>query len=94
MSEASARTRDEYEAQIVARAWSDDAFRERLRTDPHEAVKEVTGFAVPQSIQIEVLEETPEKAYLVIPLNRVQIAEEQLDAVSGGADDYCSALCM
>ena len=35
-------------------------------------------------IQIEVLEETAEKAYLVIPSNRVAISEEQLDAASGG----------
>jgi hypothetical protein len=33
-----------------------------------------------------VLEETPEQAYLVIPLNRIAIAEDQLDAVSGGAE--------
>jgi hypothetical protein len=33
-----------------------------------------------------VLEETPEKAYLVIPLNRVAISDEQLDVAEGG---YC-----
>jgi hypothetical protein len=45
----------------------------------------VTGVVVPESVQIEVLEETPEKAYLVIPLNRVAIADEQLD-VAGGVE--------
>jgi Nitrile hydratase, alpha chain len=84
MSEAAAPTRDELEAQIVARAWADDGFRERLRTDPHGAVAEVTGVSVPESIEIEVLEETPEKGYLVIPLNRVEISDEQLE-VAGGA---------
>ena len=39
---------------------------------------------MPEGIQIEVLEETAEKAYLVIPVNRVAISEEQLDAASGG----------
>jgi hypothetical protein len=86
MSEASVPTREELEAQIVARAWADEAFRERLRTDPHGAVAEVTGVVVPDSVEIEVLEETPEKGYLVIPLNRVEISDELLD-VAGG-DDY------
>jgi Nitrile hydratase, alpha chain len=89
MSEATLPTRHQLEAQIVARAWSDDAFRERLKTDPRAAVAEVTGVDVPQSIQIEVLEETPEKGYLVIPLNRVAIADEQLD-VAGG-DGYSNS---
>ena len=95
MTEASPPTRrNEFEAQIVARAWSDEAFRERLHANPREAVAEVTGVSVPHSIEIEVLDETPEKAYLVIPLNRVTIADDQLDAVSGGgAGDYCFAPC-
>jgi Nitrile hydratase, alpha chain len=84
MSEAAGRTRDELEAQIVARAWADEAFRERLKADPHAAVAEETGVNVPKSIEIEVLEETPENAYLVIPLNRVAISEDRLDAVTGG----------
>ena len=86
MSEAAASTRRDLEAKLVARAWADEGFRERLRTDPHAAVAEETGIEVPGSIQLEVLEETPEKAYLVIPVNRVEISEEQLDAASGG---YC-----
>ena len=86
MSEAAAPTRYELEAQIVARAWADEDFRQRLQADPRTAVAEVTGVTVPESIEIEVLEETPEKAYLVIPLNRVEISDEQLD-VAGG-DDY------
>jgi Nitrile hydratase, alpha chain len=85
MTEAALPTRDELEAQIIARAWSDEVFREQLQTDPRAAVAEVTGVVVPESVQIEVLEETPEKAYLVIPLNRVAIADEQLD-VAGGVE--------
>jgi hypothetical protein len=89
MSEAAAPTRRELEAQVVARAWADESFRERLRTDPHGAVAEVTGVEVPESIEIEVLEETPEKGYLVIPVNRVEISDEQLDAAAGGYGESC-----
>jgi nitrile hydratase alpha subunit len=84
MSEAAASTRREFEAQIVARAWADEGFRERLKTDPRGAVRELTGISVPDSVEIEVLEKTPEKGYLVFPLNRVAISEDELDAVAGG----------
>jgi Nitrile hydratase, alpha chain len=84
MSEAAGSSRSDLEGKVVARAWADEQFRERLKSDPHAAVAEETGITVPKAIEIEVLEETPEKRYLVIPLNRVAISEEQLDAVAGG----------
>ena len=94
MSEAAAPSRRDYEAKLVARAWADEGFRERLKADPRAVVAEETGFEVPASVQIEVLKETAEKAYLVIPTNRVAISEEQLDAASGGlCSDNCGSTC-
>ena len=52
MSEAAASSRGDYEAKIVARAWADESFRERLKTDPRAAVAEETGSHV--EIEIEV----------------------------------------
>ena len=83
MSDATSARRD-LEDKLVARAWADEQFRERLKSDPRAAVAEETGITVPEAIKIEVLEETPEKGYLVIPLNRVEISEDQLEAASGG----------
>jgi hypothetical protein len=85
MTEAAASSRRDLEAKIVARAWADEAFRERLKTDPRGAVAEETGVTVPDSVAIEVLEETPEKAYLVIPSNRMAISDDDLDVAGGGA---------
>jgi broad-specificity NMP kinase len=96
MSEPGAPARRELEARLAARAWADEGFRERLKADPRAAVAEETGVSVPESLEIEVLEETPEKAYLVIPLNRVAISDEELD-VAGGADynpcDFSKCSC-
>jgi broad-specificity NMP kinase len=92
MSEA-APTRGELEAKLVARAWADEGFRERLKAEPRAAIAEEVGISVPESIRIEVLEETPEQAYLVIPLNRVEISDEQLDVAGGGVYDECEGLC-
>jgi hypothetical protein len=85
MSEAAAPSRRDFEAKIVARAWADEGFRERLKADPRGAVAEVTGVTVPQSVAIEVLEETPEKAYLVIPSDRMTISDDDLDLAGGTA---------
>jgi hypothetical protein len=88
MSEAAAPTRRELEAKVVARAWADEGFRERLRADPHAVLAEETGVSVPESIEIEVLEETAQ-GYLVIPLNRVEISDEQLDVAAGYDPTAC-----
>jgi hypothetical protein len=84
MSEGAPLTRRDLEAKIVARAWADEGFRQRLKTDPRGMVAEETGISVPESVQIEVVEETPERAYLVIPMNRVAVSDEELDLASGG----------
>ena len=84
MSEGAPLTRQDLEAKIVARAWADEGFRQRLKTDPRGTVSEETGISVPESVQIEVVEETPEKAYLVIPMNRVAVSDEELELASGG----------
>ena len=86
MTGAAVPNRRDLEAKIVARAWADEGFRERLKSDPRAAVAEETGVAVPDSVALEVLEETPDKAYLVIPSNRTAIADDDLD-VAGGYDD-------
>ena len=84
MSQREARTRRDLETKLVSRAWADEKFRERLKADPRAAVAEETGVTVPEAIEIEVLEETPDKAYIVIPLNRVALSDDELDALEGG----------
>jgi Nitrile hydratase, alpha chain len=83
MSASAVPSRADFEAKIVARAWADEAFRARLKADPRAAVAEETGIKVPESVTVEVLEETPDKAYLVIPSNRVAVSDEDLDVAGG-----------
>jgi hypothetical protein len=85
MAEIPAATRNEFENRIVARATQDEGYLARLKSDPRAAIADETGIRVPESVTIEVLEETPDHAYLVIPTNRIAIDDEQLE-VAGG---YC-----
>ena len=50
--------------QLIAKALTDEEFKARLKADPKAAMKEV-GMDVPEGVEIEVLESTQEKAYLV-----------------------------
>jgi hypothetical protein len=90
LSDATIPSRRDLEEQLVARAWADDEFRERLKADPHAAVAEETGITVPESITIEVVEETAEKGYLVIPVDRAALSDEQLDMAGGGVEEYAN----
>lgn len=53
--------------QIIEKAWSDPAFKKQLLADPKGAIQESFNVTVPSDIEINVLEETANKFYLVIP---------------------------
>ncbi|GIQ70216.1 NHLP leader peptide family natural product precursor [Xylanibacillus composti] len=55
--------------QIIQKAWADPAFKQLLLSDPRKALKEAFQIDVPPHIQLETLEETDSRYYLVIPPN-------------------------
>lgn len=94
--------RNEFEAQIVAKAWKDAAFREALKKDPKGTVqKELSALKggdikLPDNIRVEVVEESADVMYLVIPNNPSDthgtLSDEQLMAVAGGAGGAVQAV--
>jgi len=84
--------------QVVARAWSDDAYKQRLLSDP-KAVLTEAGMSVPTNLQVEVHEATPTHLHLVLPTSPQgrgsdQLSEEDLDQVSGGTICFTITLCV
>ena len=53
-------------AKLIAKAWSDEAFKERLLTDSR-AVLEAEGISVPPGVDIKVVEQTDTQFFMVIP---------------------------
>jgi hypothetical protein len=53
--------------EVVAKAWSDESFKERLKQDPHGVLAE-HGIEVPQGTQVNVVEDTDSVQHLVLPL--------------------------
>ena len=52
---------------VVAKAWSDEAFKAKLLSDPHAALSEA-GIEVPKGITVKVVENTGDTTYLVLPV--------------------------
>ena len=51
---------------VVARAWSDAAYKAELFSDPVSALAKM-GLSPPEGVTLEVHENTPEKMHLILP---------------------------
>jgi hypothetical protein len=61
--------RAEIERRIVDRAQSDAEFRARLIEDPRGAVGELLGVALPERIEVQVVQERPDLMCVVLPVD-------------------------
>src|SRR5438874_2249526 len=81
--------------QLVARAWTDPAYKQRLLADPAAGLAE-QGLTVPAGVAVQVHETTPAVVHLVLPpppSDKLDL--EQLDQVAAGfcvmcIDELCS----
>lgn len=79
--------------QVIAKAWSDDAFKERLLSDPRKVLGE-HGITLPEGIEVKAVENTDKVFHLVIPQaphpsgDTLQLLEERV-AASGYENGGC-----
>jgi hypothetical protein len=78
---------------IVEKADSDAAFRKMLKENPAGAIKSL-GMSTRPNLNIQVLEETADQAYVVLPFTTKagaggELSDDALGAVSGGAAGGC-----
>ncbi|MGI3783235.1 MAG: NHLP leader peptide family RiPP precursor [Janthinobacterium lividum] len=79
--------RKDIERKLVARALKDDAFRQRLLSDPKDALAEEIGQSLPSDIDVKVMEESTTSIYVVLPSKQSQsreLSDEELQPVAGG----------
>ena len=73
-------------AKLIAKAWSDESFKERLLTNSR-AVLEAEGISVPPGVDVKVLEQTDAQVFIVIPKMPAVLVtdaiEERLSCIPG-----------
>lgn len=89
MPDNQGQTREQIIASLVAKAWQDDNFKNEFISNPKAVIQRETGKEVPGDVQINVLEETPNQIYFVIPNkpdvnSSEELSDEALEAVAGG----------
>ena len=94
MSEQStSKTRQEIEAHIIAQAWKDEDYKQKLLSDSKQVFEQEFGVELPAEMNIQVLEEDFSNLYFVLPmrpdLSKVELSDEQLEAVAGGTTPGC-----
>jgi hypothetical protein len=79
------------EALLISKAMADEAFKSELISNPKAVIAREIGQEVPEGVEIEVLESTPKKLYLVLPLKveseeipTEELSDKELEAVAGG----------
>jgi hypothetical protein len=71
-----------FQAQLIARAWHDPIFKERLLSDPRPAMEEELDIRLPEDLEVTVLEEAADSLYLVLPPNGASHGEARRNGVS------------
>ena len=89
-------TRFEFERQLIQRALEDENFKQELLSNPKAVFAKESGEEIPKNLEIQVLQETANKVYLVLPTSPVAITADEeltdkaLEAVAGGVSiDVC-----
>jgi hypothetical protein len=83
MSGGPSSEREALERRLVARALAEPAFRERLLASPREAVAEELCIEPPVGLEIVVVEETPNRLAIVLPVDLSGLGTDALWAMTG-----------
>jgi hypothetical protein len=61
------KTRKDLEIELIQQAWLDDEFKQKLISDPKLVLEKALGKELPRNLNIQVIEETPDTLYIILP---------------------------
>jgi hypothetical protein len=81
---------DTVKADLVNKAWTDDAFRAQLTANPREVLS-AYGAQIPPGVDIEVMEDGSDKWHFVLPAapEEGEISDSDLMGANGGTTKCC-----
>jgi Nitrile hydratase, alpha chain len=83
-SKLAVKTRKDLEIHLITRALKDEAFRQELIANPKAVVEKELGAKLPEKLEINVLKETEDTLYMVLPCNPYNgLSDEELKASLG-----------
>ena len=87
-----AEQRTRIEKMLVEKAMKDESFRKKLIHEPRLTLEHELGATIPEYIKINILEETSDTFYLVLPSGSSikavdELMESELAQVSGGTNE-------
>lgn len=82
--------RAELERRIVRRALADPEWRLRLLARPREALADELGVELPAGLEVEVVEERPDRIVIVLPIDLTGIGPDATWAMTGVAPGLSS----
>ena len=76
---------------VIAKAWTDEQYRKRLNSSPHEVLAEA-GIQVPKTHKVKVVEDTADTVHVVLPARPSHMTDAQLkdDKIH---PDLCKFFC-
>lgn len=82
-------------AKVIAKAWADEAYKQRLTDDPRAVLTEA-GLNPPDGVEVKVVENTDSIVHFVLPPAPAEgeISEEALSQISGGTAVNCMMQCV
>lgn len=69
--------------QLIIKCWTDEEFKNKLLADP-VPVLQAEGIQIPEGVSVNVLENTPNRFHLVIPVQPSGLTDEEMATVIGG----------
>ncbi len=103
MTNTGSQMRKDLEAKVIAKACADEAFKKSLIASPRSAMEQEFGIKLPASVNVQVVEESADNLYLVLPHQNPsgELSDMELEGVAGGTTkgytenyDYVNQQCV
>jgi len=85
-----------FNQEVIKRSMSDTAFREKLLSNPNQAIEEVIGHKLPEGFSLKVIESDPSyNATFVLPdFIGNAVEDDDLENVAGGIDSETNGIVL